>query len=367
MPAASSDALRPARLSEFAGQPAVVRELSIILGAARARDEVPPHLLLSGPPGLGKTTLAGIVAHENGLPLVPTAGPLLEKPGDLVSLLANLSRPSVVFIDEVHRIPKTIEETLYTAMEDGKVDVVIGEGRSTKSLTITIEPFCLIGATTRSGDLGGPFRDRFGHTAKLRPYDHDTLASIVQRSAGLLGLGIEEDAAAMIAARSRGTPRIANHLLKRVRDYAQAQLDSGGSVDATQAGEALEVFGIDDVGLNAGDRELLDVLCRQFNGGPVGAETLATAAGETGATVAEVHEPYLMQLGFLARTPRGRVATKAAYDHLGLPAPAHLTLTDGSRRADGPGALARRGDAGPPPPHRSPIVGEDAEPLPGLG
>lgn len=350
MPVAGHDPLRPARLADFTGQPEVVRELSIILGAAKARREVPPHLLLAGPPGLGKTTLANIVATEAQLPLITTSGPLLEKSGDLVSLLANLNTPSVVFVDEIHRIPKTVEETLYTAMEDSRIDIVIGEGRTSRVLTVQLEPFTLVGATTRSGDLGEPFRDRFGHIAKLRPYDEDTLAAIVARSAGLLGNTITEDAAHMIASRSRGTPRVANKHLRRVRDFLDSTRadhpghDTGSAadlasqhpataentnptIDSGLTAQALETFGIDPLGLTAADRELLLVLCRDFAGGPVGVETLATAAGEAAATVAEVNEPYLMKSGLLARTPRGRVATAAAYRHLGLEPPVGLALT----------------------------------------
>lgn len=322
-PPNSNDPLRPLSLETFSGQPDVVRELSIILGAATHRGEVPPHLLLTGPPGLGKTTLAGIVAAETKLPLVATSAPLLEKPGDLVALLVNLVTPSVVFVDEIHQLFKNVEETLYTAMEDGHIDIVVGEGaRRAKTIRMPLEPFVLVGATTKSGLLGGPFRDRFGYVARLKPYEQDVLATIVTRSATLLGTPIDHDAAALIAARSRGTPRIANHWLRRVRDYAQTM--DLATVTADVAGRALAAFGVDELGLDGGDRELLTALCAQFGGGPVGVGTLATAIGETASTVEEVHEPYLMRTGMLGRTPRGRIATPAAYRHLGLPVPARL-------------------------------------------
>ena len=323
MPAPAHDPLRPKTLDDFAGQPNVVAELRVILGAAASRGEQPPHLLLSGPPGLGKTTLAGIVASEANAKLATTSGPLLEKPSDLVSLLISLNEPTVVFIDEIHRIPKTVEETLYTAMEDGRIDVIIGEGtHQARTLAMPLEPFVLVGATTRTGLLGGPFRDRFGHTARLKPYDTATLTGIVARSATLLGESITDDAAALIAARSRGTPRIANHLLRRVRDYTHMTA-TGAIIDTVAAEAACTLFGVDRAGLDSGDRDLLTALCTQFSGRPVGVSTLATTIGETAVTVEEVHEPYLIRSGLLARTPRGRVATAGAYAHLGLPVPVH--------------------------------------------
>lgn len=324
MPGPAHDALRPRTLSEFAGQPHVVRELEVILGAAARRDELPPHLLFSGPQGLGKTTLSGIVAEEAGLRMVATSGPLLDKPADLVSLLVSQPEPCVLFIDEIHRLPLNVEETLYTAMEDGRIDVVIAEGGPTgraRSIPMPLEPFTLVGATTRVGSLSGPFRDRFGHIVKLHPYDDDTLTQIVARSAGLLGDDITDDAAALIAARSRGTPRIANHLLRRVRDYAHTR-ETASAFDVSTVSEALALFGVDDAGLNGSDRELLTALCEQFGGGPVGVGTLAAAVGEVATTLEEVNEPFLMRTGLLMRTRQGRVATARAWRHLGLPVPA---------------------------------------------
>jgi len=320
----STDPLRPATLAEFTGQDDTVRELSIVLAGASSRQENPPHVLLSGPPGLGKTTLASIIAHEAGLPLVLTSAPMLDKPGDLVSLLVSLDRPSVVFVDEIHRLPRPVEETLYSAMEDGRVDIVLAEGTArAKTISMPLAHLTLVGATTNAGALGAPFRDRFGYIARLRPYDTPTLAQIVSRNAGLLGMHVDTDAAGLIAARSRGTPRIANRLLGRVRDYA------GGlgrdHVDAVTADEALTLFGIDPFGLDVVDRDLLTQLCVAFHGGPVGVATLAAAIGESVETLESVHEPYLMRAGLLARTSRGRVATRAAYTHLNLPVPAHLS------------------------------------------
>lgn len=323
------DPLRPRTLAEFAGQPAVSAELGVILGAAKARGELPTHLLFSGPQGLGKTTLSNIIAAEVGIPLISTSGPLLEKPGDLVALLVGLSSPAVVFIDEVHRIPKNVEETLYSAMEDGRVDLVISDGassRKARTVAMPLEPFVLVGATTKLGLLGGPFRDRFGHKMKLKPYETTTLTGIVSRSAALLGDDIDTDAAALIAARSRGTPRIANHLLRRVRDYAH--MNGAGLLTVEHARAAMRLFGVDDLGLDGTDREALSALCTRFGGGPVGVGTLAAAVGETASTLEEVNEPYLMRIGLLARTPRGRIATRGAYEHLGLPVPASLTLDE---------------------------------------
>lgn len=312
--------LRPQSLDEFGGQPAVSRELSIILGGAAARGEQPDHILLAGPPGLGKTTLANIVSNETGLPMVTTTGPAIERPGDLVALLTSLSGPSVVFIDEIHRIPATAEEILYTAMEDGRVDIIVGEATTAQSINLPLPPFVLVGATTQSGMLSAPLRDRFGYIARLRLYDTDALSAIVERSARLLGVGLPTDAAAIIASRARGTPRIANTMLRRVRDWADSQQLDGVGVGDTVA--ALDAFGIDAVGLDHVGRELLVALCTKFGGGPVGLSTLATSVGDTSETIERVYEPYLMHVGFLARTPRGRVATAAAWRHLGLVPPA---------------------------------------------
>lgn len=311
--------LRPQTLADFGGQPAVSRELSIILGGSAARGDHPDHILLAGPPGLGKTTLANIVSNETALPLVATTGPAIERPGDLVALLTSLVGPSVVFIDEIHRIPATAEEILYTAMEDGRVDIIVGEATNAQSINLPLPPFVLVGATTQAGMLSAPLRDRFGYIARLRLYDTEALTAIVARSAALLGMALPTDAAAMIASRARGTPRIANTMLRRVRDWADSHgLDTIG-VDDTAA--ALDAFGIDEAGLDHVGRELLEALCTKFGGGPVGLSTLATTVGDTPDTIERVYEPYLMHIGFLARTPRGRIATPAAWEHLGRKAP----------------------------------------------
>lgn len=320
-----NDPLRPGRLADFTGQDDVVRELSIVLTAAKSRGEPPHHILLSGPPGLGKTTLAGVIANETGMRLTSTTAPLLEKPGDLVSLLVSLEQPTVVFVDEVHQLPRAVEETLYTAMEDGRIDLVLSEGTArAKTVTMPLVPFTLVAATTRTGLLGAPFRDRFGYIARLRPYEVPALTGIVHRSAGLLGLRLDDAAAHVIASRSRGTPRIANRLLRRVRDWSETIGTTGAGIDAAAAAAALEAFGVDQAGLDSVDREILRALCGQFGGGPVGVATLAAATGEDAVTLQDAHEPFLMRSGLLARTPRGRTATRAAYEHLGLPVPAHL-------------------------------------------
>jgi Holliday junction DNA helicase RuvB len=321
------DPLRPETLADFAGQPEVSAELEVILGAAKSRGELPPHLLFSGPQGLGKTTLSYIIAREVGVPLVTTSGPMLDKPGDLAALLINITEPTVLFIDEIHRMPMAVEETIYTAMEDGRLDIVLAEGsRKARTIAMPLEPFVLVGATTRLGLLGGPFRDRFGHKAKLKAYDTATLTSIVLRNAALLGDEISVEAAQMVAERSRGTPRIANHLLRRVRDFSH---HSGSStLGVEDAAKALELFGVDALGLDATDRELLTALCVQFDGRPVGISALASAIGETQGTVEDVNEPYLLRQGMLVRTPRGRAATRRAYEHLGLPVPAALVVEE---------------------------------------
>jgi len=314
--------LRPTALSEFGGQPDVVRELGIVLGAAKQRGELADHLLFSGPPGLGKTTLAGIVARELGLSLVATSGPAIERPGEIAALLTGLGPKSCLFIDEIHRLPKSCEEVLYTAMEDGHLDLMVGEGAKARSVRIALEPFLLIGATTQAGMLSAPLRDRFGFAPRLRLYDDEALANIVERSAKILGIGLDRQGALLVASRSRGTPRVANKLLKRVRDWAQ--MHEHEQIDAVVADKALADFGIDAAGLDYLGREILSALCVKFGGGPVGLNTLAAAVGEAAGTLDEVYEPYLMHRGLLMRTPRGRCATEAAFAHLGLAVPARF-------------------------------------------
>jgi Holliday junction DNA helicase RuvB len=317
------DPLRPKTLTEFRGQDHVADELRIVIGAAQMQGQVPPHMLFSGPAGLGKTTLAAIVATESGMPLITTSAPLLANPGDLVSLLVGLDVPTVVFIDEIHQLAKSVEETLYSAMEDTRIDLVIPDGTiKARVVSMPLEPFTLVGATTSSGSLGAPFRDRFGYTGRLTPYPVGTLSQIVTGNADKLGTNIDDDAAVMLASRSRGTPRIANRLLRRVNDWRIVH--TGERIDIPSVNAALDTFGVDFNGLGRVDRELLGALCENFDGGPVGLSTLAAAVGESEATLASEHEPYLMRAGFLARTPRGRVATLAAYEHLGLPVPAAL-------------------------------------------
>lgn len=312
--------LRPATLDDFAGQPGVVAELSVVLGGVKARAEtVSPHILFAGPPGLGKTTLAGIVAHELDLPMVATAGPMLDKTGALASILAALDRPTVVFIDEIHRVPPPVQEMLYSAMEDGRIDIIAGEGPRATVYPLEVEPFVLIGATTEAGRLARPFLDRFGYIGRLDLYDTPTLTGIVTRSAGVLGVGITPDAASMIAARSRGTPRVANQLLGRVRD--QASVNGLTTIDTPVTEQALDVFGIDAAGLGKVDRRILYTLVKSFGGGPVGLATLAAATGEDPTTVEASHEPYLLRSGLLRRTLRGRMATAATYTYLDLPVP----------------------------------------------
>jgi Holliday junction DNA helicase RuvB len=315
----NADALRPGTLAEFGGQPDLIRDLSIMIDAARQRGQLCDHILLSGPPGLGKTTLAGVIAHELAVPFVTTSAPALEKPGDVASLLSGLSGPSLVFVDEIHALPVAAEEMLYSALEDGVLDFVVGDGVKSRSLRINLAPFVLVGATTQSGALSAPLRDRFGFHGRVKLYDTDALARIVQRSARLLGVDIDSDAAAVIAGRSRGTPRVANRWLRRVRDWAQVH--TFHAVDSKVATDALDSFGVDHLGLDELGREILLALISQFKGGPVGVSTLAAAVGESPATIEEVYEPHLMRTGLLARTPRGRVATDAAWAHLGLPTP----------------------------------------------
>lgn len=311
--------LRPRRLADFVGQGELKQHLSIVLEAARQRNEAADHLLLAGPPGLGKTTMATIVANEMGAKLHVTSGPALERAGDLAAILTKLEDRDVLFIDEVHRLSRVVEEILYPAMEDFQIDIVVGKGPAASSIRLTLPKFTLIGATTRTGMITGPLRDRFGLVSRLEYYEPDELRQIVQRAATILGITIEADAASEIASRSRGTPRIANRLLRRVRDFAQVR--SSGAVTADVADEALRTFGVDRLGLDKVDRAVLQVICERFGGGPVGLSTLAIAVSEQTETIEDVYEPFLIREGFLARTPRGRVATAAAFTHLGLTPP----------------------------------------------
>src|SRR6201994_206023 len=312
-------ALRPKRLTEFTGQARVREQLSLILTSALRRGRPPDHVLLAGPPGLGKTTIAMIVAAELGAPLRITSGPAIERSGDLAAVLSTLSEGEVIFIDEIHRLARPAEEMLYLAMEDFRVDIIVGKGPGATAIPLDIAPFTLVGATTRAGLLPAPLRDRFGFTAHLDFYQPDELGVIVRRSAGLLGVRIEDGGIEELAQRSRGTPRIANRLLRRVRDYAEGRAD--GLVTRKLTRTALELYEVDELGLDRLDRSVLDALVRRFGGGPVGLSTLAVAVGEEAETVEVVAEPFLVRRGLLARTPRGRVATPAAWPHPGLVPP----------------------------------------------
>ena len=315
--------LRPRRLSEFVGQPTLKEHLEIVLGAAKLREQAVDHLLFAGPPGLGKTSLAGIVAAEMGVGLRITSGPALERSGDLAAILTNLDEGDVLFIDEIHRLHRTVEEVLYPAMEDFALDIVIGKGPSARSIRLDLPRFTLVGATTRTGLITGPLRDRFGFVARLDYYGPAELVDIVVRAARILGVELEPAGGAEIARRARGTPRIANRLLRRVRDYAEVRGD--GVVDARVAAAGLALFEVDERGLDKVDRAILAALCRTFGGSPVGLSTLAVSVGEEPETVEDVYEPYLLKEGLLQRTPRGRVATATAFAHLGLHPPAAET------------------------------------------
>jgi Holliday junction DNA helicase RuvB len=312
-------ALRPRRLAEYVGQEKIREQLGIFIEATRKRGEALDHVLLFGPPGLGKTTLSHILAHELGVNLRQTSGPVLERPGDLAALLTNLEPRDVLFIDEIHRLSPVVEEILYPALEDYQIDIMIGEGPAARSIKLDLPPFTLIGATTRAGMLTNPLRDRFGIVARLEFYSHEELSKIVDRSARLLKAELAEEGAREIAARARGTPRIANRLLRRVRDYAQVKAD--GIVTRPVAEAALKMLDVDGLGFDLMDRKLLLALIEKFSGGPVGLENLAHAIGEEADTIEDVLEPYLIQQGFLQRTLRGRIATAAAYRHFGLKAP----------------------------------------------
>jgi Holliday junction DNA helicase RuvB len=316
--------LRPRLLDDFVGQRELKEHLGIILEAARRRAQAVDHLLFAGPPGLGKTTLAGIVAAELEVGLHVTSGPALERAGDLAAILTRLGEGDVLFIDEIHRLSRAVEEVLYPAMEDFQLDIVLGKGPAARSIRLDLPRFTLVGATTRTGLITGPLRDRFGLVARLDYYDTEELQAIVVRAAGILGIEIDADGALEVARRARGTPRIANRLLRRVRDFAEVR--GHGAIDCATAHEGLALFGVDDLGLDKVDRAVLGNLCQKFGGGPVGLGTLAISVGEAEETVEDVYEPFLIQQGLLMRTPRGRVATPAAWAHLGFVAPAGAPL-----------------------------------------
>jgi holliday junction DNA helicase RuvB len=317
--AAAETTLRPRRLADFVGQAELKQHLAIVLEAARRRGQAPDHLLFAGPPGLGKTTLAGIIAHELGAHLQTTSGPALERAGDLAAILTQLDDGDVMFVDEIHRLPRPVEEVLYPAMEDFQLDIVLGKGPAARSIRLDLPRFTLVGATTRTGSITGPLRDRFGLVARLDYYTAADLEAIVERTAGILGVGIDGEGCTEIARRARGTPRIANRLLRRVRDFAEVTGD--GTVDRAVAERGLALFGVDGRGLDKVDRAILSALCERFGGGPVGLSTLSISVGEQTETVEDVYEPFLIQEGLLMRTPRGRVALPAAWHHLDLAPP----------------------------------------------
>ncbi|MCQ2462249.1 MAG: Holliday junction branch migration DNA helicase RuvB [Clostridia bacterium] len=316
--------LRPKILDDYIGQQKVKENLDIYIKAAVGRHEPLDHVLLYGPPGLGKTTLAGIIANEMGVNIRVTSGPALAKQGDLAALLTNLNEGDVLFVDEIHRLDRSVEEVLYPAMEDNALDIIIGKGPSARSIRLDLPKFTLVGATTRAGQLSAPLRDRFGIIQRLELYTYDELAQIINRSAGILDIEIDKSGAEELAKRSRGTPRIANRILKRARDYAQVCAD--GIITKQTAALALERMEIDELGLDAIDRRVLKTMIKNYNGGPVGLDTIAAAVGEEAVTIEDVYEPYLMQIGFLARTPRGRMVTPAGYRHLGMDMPGQQSL-----------------------------------------